>query len=55
MHDDAERPDEIEVAIWFHDAVYVPGRADNEEASAALADQALSAGGVAGPVKDRVR
>lgn len=54
MHDDAERPDEIEVAIWFHDAVYVPGRADNEEASAALADQALAAGEVAGPVKDRV-
>lgn len=55
MADDADRPDEIEVAIWFHDAVYVPGRGDNEEASAALADHALASGGVAQPVRDRIR
>lgn len=55
MRDDADRPDEIEVAIWFHDAVYVPGRPDNEAASAALAEQALAAGDVAAPVCDRVR
>ena len=55
MRDDVERPDELEAAIWFHDAVYVPGRADNEEASAALADHALSMGGVEQPVRDRVR
>ena len=46
---------EIEVAVWFHGAVYVPGRPDNEEASAALADLALSEGGVEPPVRDRVR
>ena len=55
MADDADRPDEIEVAIWFHDAVYVPGRADNEEASAALAEHALASGGVAQSVRDRIR
>ncbi len=27
----------LELAIWFHDAVYRPGREDNEEASARLA------------------
>ena len=55
IRDDAERPDELEVAIWFHDAVYIPGRPDNEEASAALAEHALSAGGVATSVCERVR
>lgn len=55
MAEQAERPDEIEIAIWFHDAVYVPGRADNEEASAALAGTALAAGEVPRPVQDRIR
>jgi predicted metal-dependent HD superfamily phosphohydrolase len=27
----------LELAVWFHDAVYEPGRGDNEEASAELA------------------
>ena len=27
----------LELAVWFHDAVYEPGRKDNEEASAELA------------------
>jgi len=27
----------LELAVWFHDAVYVPARRDNEEASARLA------------------
>ncbi len=37
----AEHPEEVEVAIWFHDAVYDTHRNDNEEQSAALATSFL--------------
>lgn len=33
---------EIEVSIWFHDAIYDTTRSDNEEKSAALAENELS-------------
>lgn len=42
----AERPDELEAAIWFHDAVYLPGAPDNEECSAQLASTTLAGAGV---------
>ncbi|MCF7834597.1 pantetheine-phosphate adenylyltransferase [Candidatus Gracilibacteria bacterium] len=38
----SENPDALELAIIFHDIVYIPGASDNEEKSAELADKYLS-------------
>lgn len=51
---EAEYPAEVEIALWFHDAVYdVKGR-DNEARSAAWAREALDAAGVHPEVIARV-
>ena len=50
----AHRPVEIEAALWFHDAIYTPGRPDNEDRSAHLAETALQGDGVESDVARRI-
>ncbi len=50
----AQRADEVEAAIWWHDAVYRAGGRDNEGRSAGLARTALGEAGVSPDVADRV-
>lgn len=38
-------PIALELAIWFHDAIYNPRGSDNEERSAGLAEECLTAAG----------
>ncbi|MER7934151.1 MULTISPECIES: hypothetical protein [unclassified Streptomyces] len=42
----ADEPDLVRLAAWFHDAVYLPDRSENEERSARLAERALAEAGV---------
>lgn len=52
----AQDPVALEVALWFHDAVYdSQSSSDNEALSADLAQDALSAGGVASDFIQQVR
>lgn len=50
----AQRPDEVEAAIWFHDAVYLPGASDNEDRSARLVLTTLAKAGPPVEVADRI-
>lgn len=42
----ADDPALVRLAAWFHDAVYLPDRSENEERSARLAERALPEAGV---------
>ncbi|GHH03563.1 hypothetical protein [Streptomyces rubradiris] len=42
----AADPDAVRLAAWFHDAVYLPERSENEERSARLAERALPEAGL---------
>lgn len=50
----AEHPYEIELALWFHDAIYDVKRQDNEEKSAEWARSAAVAAGLSTDVGERI-
>jgi len=50
----AREPAAVELAIWFHDAVYDSHAAENEERSAELAKDWLSRGGATSSLVDAV-
>ena len=49
-----DNPALIEIALWYHDAVYQPKRQDNEKQSARWCEQFLTRQAVAKPERDTV-
>ena len=50
----AEHADEVELALWFHDAIYDTSKKDNEKRSAEWARDSVLAAGVSGEKADRI-
>jgi predicted metal-dependent HD superfamily phosphohydrolase len=50
----AERPAEVELALWFHDAIYNTRKKDNEKRSAKWAKDSILAAGLSDDVASRV-
>ena len=50
----AEHPAEIELALWFHDAIYKTTRKDNEERCALWAKESALSNGLPADVADRI-
>ena len=50
----ADHPDEVEVALWFHDAIYDTTKKDNEKRSAEWARDSLLAAGVTNEKAERI-
>lgn len=46
VRQDARDPVAVEMALWYHDAIYDTRRRDNEELSAVLAEQTAAAAGL---------
>jgi predicted metal-dependent HD superfamily phosphohydrolase len=51
---DATHPGEVELALWFHDAIYEPRRHDNEQRSADWAREVVARAGLDASVSERV-
>lgn len=55
LRDRAEHPEIVELAIWFHDSVYVPRRSDNEARSADWVEYFLHEAGADPELTTQVR
>lgn len=51
----ASRPAEVEIGLWFHDAIYDVKGSDNEQRSADWARAAVRSGGAPESVAERIR